>query len=368
VKLYRTGALIGAAALAVTLGACSSDKKSSSSTSAASGSPAAAIDCASGALKGEGSSAQKNAVDQWIVDFKAKCSGESLSYPGAGSGAGIKAFQGKQADWAGSDAPIKGDDVTKANANCATGGTAINVPLVVGPIAVAFNVSGADKLTLTPKLIGEIFTGKLTSWDAADIKAANSGVTLPSTPIKVITRSDSSGTSFNFSSYLSQVDPTDFTAAPNKQWPVAVGTGAAKSSGVATAIKAADGSIGYVELSAAQDASLKMAAVDSGDSAVDISADAASKFMDAGATVSGTAPDLTLKLDYTTKGAGVYPIVLVTYEIVCTKYADANVAKGVKAFLSYAAGDGQSGLKDLGYAPLPSSLKSKVTDTINGIS
>ncbi|SDI91683.1 phosphate transport system substrate-binding protein [Frankineae bacterium MT45] len=372
-KLHRTGVIVGliagSTALAVSLTACSSSKSDTSTSSptgaAASGLP---ITCASGTLKGDGSSAQKNAVQQWTADFKSKCSGMTINYQGAGSGAGITGFQTKQLDWAGSDAAIKGDDVTKANANCATGGTAINIPMVVGPISMAYNVSGVDKLTLTPKLLGEIFTGKITSWDNADIKAANSGVSLPSTPIKVVTRSDSSGTSFNFSSYLSQVDPTDFTAAPAKKWPVAVGAGAKGSAGVAGAVKASDGSIGYVELSAAQDAGVKMAAIDSGDGPVDVSADGASKFMAAGSTVSGTAPDLTLTLDYTKHGAGVYPIVLVTYEIVCTKYNDSNVGAMVKAFFSYTSGAGQSSLNDLGYAPLPSDLLTKVQSSVSAIS
>ena len=115
-------------------------------------------------------------------------------------------------------------------------------------------------------------------------------------------------------------------------------------------MKAADGSIGYVELSAAQDAALNMAKVDNGDGAVEISGESASKFMDVGATVSGTAPDLTLKLDYTKHGAGVYPVVLVTYEIVCTKYADAATGTLVKFFLTYASDKGQDGLNDLGYS------------------
>ncbi|SOD70746.1 phosphate ABC transporter substrate-binding protein (PhoT family) [Jatrophihabitans sp. GAS493] len=373
-KLYRTGAIAGliagSTALAVLLTACSSSKSDSSTdaaanTAAASGLP---ITCASGTLKGDGSSAQKNAVQEWTADFKSKCSGITINYQGSGSGAGINGFQSKQLDWAGSDAAIKGDDVTKANANCASGGTAINIPMVVGPISMAYNVSGVDKLTLTPKLLGEIFTGKITSWDNADIKAANSGVSLPSTPIKVITRSDSSGTSFNFSSYLSQVDPADFTEAPAKQWPVKIGAGAKGSAGVAGAVKASDGSIGYVELSAAQDAGVKMAAIDSGDGAVEISSDAASKFMTAGATVTGTAPDLTLKLDYTQHGAGVYPIVLVTYEIVCTKYNDSNIGAMVKAFFSYTSGAGQGSLNDLGYAPLPSDLVTKVQSSVSAIS
>jgi phosphate transport system substrate-binding protein len=307
-------------------------------------------------------------VQQWTADFKSKCSGTTVNYGGAGSGAGITSFEANQLDFAGSDAPIAGADVAKATAVCATGGQAINIPMVVGPIAMAYNLSGVSKLTLTPTVIAQIFTGKITTWNDPAIAAANKGVTLPSSKISVVTRSDSSGTSFNFSSYLHAVDPTDFTAAAAKQWPVpTVGTGAAKTTGVAQAIKNTPGAFGYLELSSAQDAGVGLAQVDSGAGAVTISASSASKFM-ATATVSGTAPDLTLTLDYTQKGAGVYPIVLVTYEITCTKYKDATKAALVKSFLTYTSGGGQAGLADLGYAPLPSSLQKQVQSAVTAIS
>lgn len=369
-KLYRTGLLAGVIAGAIALTACGSSSSSSSSNSAGGsstgGSSAAAGDCAKGSLKAEGSTAQQNAMTEWIKAYQAKCSGSTIAYNGTGSGAGVKNFNAGQVDFAGSDSALNADkgEIAAAAKRCASPG--LNLPMVTGPIAVAFKVSGVDKMTLTPSLIAKIFTGKITTWDDPALKAANSGANLPSKPITVFFRGDSSGTSNNFAKYLAGAAPADFPLKPDNAWPGKTGQGKTKSQGVQQAIQTTDGSIGYIEWSFAVNGGLKYASVDNGAGAVELNADTAGKAI-AAAKVTGTGDDLTLKLDYATKTAGVYPIVLVTYEIVCTKYADAAIGKLVNSFLTYTAGDGQSVLKDLGYAPLPAEIQTKVQASVSKV-
>ena len=240
--------------------------------------------------------------------------------------------------------------------------------MVVGPIALAYNLKGVGKLNLTSTLIAKIFNGKIIKWNDPAIAAANSGVKLPSTPISVFFRSDSSGTTDNFTNYMNTTDPTDWSAKHAKTWAGKTGQGKPKSAGVGSAVKATDGGITYVEWSYAITNKLSMAQVDNGGGPVALTADSASKAA-AAAKVAGTGNDLKLKLDYATKTAGVYPIVLVTYEIVCSKYADAATGKNVKAFLSYLSSpEFQGKLSTVGSAPLPPAIQSKVVAAVNALS
>lgn len=133
------------------------------------------------------------------------------------------------------------------------------------------------------------------------------------------------------------------------------------------ALTSTEGSIGYIEYAFALSGNLSTAKIDNGGGAVALSSATASAAA-AAAKITGTGNDLTLKLDYATKVAGAYPIVLVTYEIVCSKYADPKIGTFVKDFLTYTSTTGQSGLPDLGYAPIPSSIKTKLTASIASIS
>jgi phosphate transport system substrate-binding protein len=367
VKLYRIGAVAGLAAAAVTLAACSSSKSSSNNSSTSSGS--GSTTCATGTLNAEGSTAQTNAMTQWISDYQKKCTGATINYNPTGSGAGVKNFNAGQVDFGGSDSALSAAKGEVAAAQKRCGSAPMDLPMVVGPIAVAFKVNGVDKLTLTPTLIAKIFTGKITMWNDPAIKAANSSAPLPATKITVFFRSDSSGTTQNFETYLKATDPTDFTATPDKDSSKSgfVGQGKAKSQGVAQAISATEGAIGYVEYSFAVQDNLTAADIDNGGGAVALSKDTASAAAGA-ATVVGTGTDLSLKIDYATKTAGAYPIILVTYEIACTKYADAAKGKLVKSFLNYTATDGQAALAGLGYAPLPTALQAKVVQSVATIS
>ncbi len=368
--ITRVGLIAGLAVGAVALTACGSSKSSSpsdASTASAGGSASTSastsnIACVSGtSLKAEGSTAQKNAMDQWIKDYTAKCGG-TVTYNGTGSGAGVSNFIAKQDNFAGSDSaldPAKGE-IAKAAAAC--GSPALDLPMVVGPIAITYKVNGVTDLTLTPTVLTKIFLGKITTWNDPAIKALNSSANLPSTKITVFYRSDSSGTTQNFERYLAANDAADFTSKPDKDSSKAgfAGQGKTGSQGVQQAISSTEGAIGYDEWSFAVSGNLDTAKIDNGGGAVELNADTAGAAVAAAKVASNGGQDLTLKLNYATKASGAYPIILVTYEIACSKYSDAKIGSQVKSFLTYTANGGQASLKDLGYAPLPSSIQSKV--------
>jgi phosphate transport system substrate-binding protein len=374
VKLQRYAAVAGAGLIAAaTLSACGSNNNSpSSSGSTAAGSSsssAGAISCGSGTLTLAGSSAQKNAIDKFTKDYQTACSGATINYNPSGSGAGVTSFEQKQVDFAGSDFPLSGADVAKANARC-TGGEAVDLPMVPGAIAVIYNVSGVTTpLNLSASTLAKIFNGKITTWDDAAIKTENPGVTLPGTKITTFHRSDKSGTSFNFSGYLHGVAPADFTAAANKQWPGTGGQGANGSSGVAQAVKTTSGAIGYAEISYATANSLQTAKVGNAQGQyIAATTDNASAFI-AKAKVKQTGNDIQLAFDYTYSDPAAYPAVLVTYEIACDKGNDATQLPLIKGFLSYMASTtAQAELPAAGYVTLPSNIDTLVQTAVSSLS
>jgi phosphate transport system substrate-binding protein len=378
VKLSRSARLGGMAlAGALALAACGSDDNTRGSTSTGGGGAAGSSSGAalSGTLDGEGSTAQKNAVDEAIATFTQNNPDAKVSYNGTGSGAGITSFNGGQVDWAGSDSALKtepGDGGAASETDAAKqrcgGNDAWNLPVVAGPIAVAYNLQGVDELVLTPAVIAQIFNGTITQWNDPAIAKLNGGASLPDEKTSVFYRSDESGTTENFMKYLAGAAPKDFTAKPAKSWSGKAGQGAAKSSGLAQGVKSTPGGVGYVEWSNAKDNNLGVAAVDNGGGAVELTAESAGKAVEA-AQPAGTGNDLRLKLDYATKTSGVYPIVLVTYEIVCSKGNDAAKLPLLNGFLTYLARSStQKDLAGIGYATLPDSVLSKVNTAIDAIS
>jgi phosphate transport system substrate-binding protein len=365
VTLKRHG-IAAAVALcaALALAACGSDNPSTPGSSTSSG----AGDCAKGSLTAQGSTAQKNAMDEWTKAYQQKCPGASINYQGTGSGAGIQAFLGGTADFAGSDSALKDPDETTKAADRCKSGPALNLPMVVGPIAVAHNLSGVTDLQLKPATVAKIFAGSITKWDAADIKADNPNATLPSTAILAVHRSDSSGTTDNFTAYLTAAAKDVWTFGKDKVWKAPGGQAEKGNDGVASAVKRTPGAIGYVEWSFAKVNSLGIAKIYNGAGEyAALTAASAGKALD-GAKVAGTGNDLKLQIDYVTTQAGAYPIVLVAYEIVCEKGNPSDKVGLLKGFLGYTANDGQAQLEKLGYAPLPETLRGKVDIAVKALS
>jgi len=369
VKLKRTISLSGVALVsALALVACGTDSNSTGSSSTGT-SAAASGTCAKGTLNSSGSTAQANAMSQWTKDFQQVCSGSTVNYNAVGSGQGITDFTNAQTSFAGSDSPLNADkgEVAAADKRCKTG-KAVNLPMVPGPIAVVFNVSGVTDLTFTPSVLAQIFAGKVTKWNDAAITALNSGAKLPDATIVTVHRSDSSGTTDNFTKYLTAAAASDWTFDHDKVWKAPGGQGAKGSDGVAGAVKSTPNTLAYVEYSFATLNNLSVAQIDNGGGAVKLTPEAVSKAVGA-AKVTGTGDDLTLALDYTTKVDGAYPIILVTYEITCVQGLPADQAALVKGFLSYTSSDaGQAKLTDLGYAPLPKEIQTKVQAVVAKIS
>jgi phosphate transport system substrate-binding protein len=363
-RFAALGGVVVAGALA--LSACGSDNNTSGSTSSA---PAASSsDCAKGTVNAAGSSAQKNAIEEWSKGYSAGCAGATLNYNPSGPGAGVQAFTAGQVAFAGSDSALKPEEHAPADARCKTG-KAIDLPMVVGPIAVAYNLKGVTGLQLSPATTAGIFAGTIKTWNDPAIKKDNPSATLPSTPIKTLHRSDDSGTTDNFTKYLTATAPDIWKFAGGKKWTAPGGQGLKGSDGVSTALKQTDGSVGYVEMSFATNNSLSTAKVKNGAGEyVDLTPENAGKSVASAAPV-GTGNDLALKIDYKTTAAGAYPIVLVTYEIVCEKGLPTEQANFVKAFLTYTSGSaGQSALTKLGYAPLPDSVLTKVQTAVKALS
>lgn len=356
-----TLALTGALALA----ACGGQEANKASTGAGGGASVAG-DCFTGNLTGEGSSAQKNAIEVAIAQYGAKCSGANISYNATGSGAGVKQFTAQQVNFGGTDSVLKDDEKVKAKEGC--GSEAWDIPMVVGPLGVAYNVKGIDKLVLDAPTMAKVFNGKITTWNDPAIAKLNPGASLPSTAIKVYFRSDESGTTENFTKYLKAAAPSDWTMDASKKWTGSVGEGKPQNAGVAQAVKAQDGAIGYLEWSYITQNNLKMASVDTGSGKpVELTAESVGKAVNIAKQV-GTGNDLALKLDYATKAEGAYPMILVTYELVCSKYKDAETGKKVKSFLKLmATSEVQKKMQDKGYAPLPQEMQQKVTKALDAI-
>lgn len=344
-----------------------SSDTASSPTASGTGTPAAGMTfdaagfkCATGELRSSGSTAQGKVIGQWIKDYNAKCSAKLGDYGGGGSGKGIDDFISKQTDFGGSDSALKPEQVTKAQERC--GGPALNLPMVLGPIAIAYKLDGVDKLVLTPKVLGGIFSDTIKKWNDPAIAEINPGVTLPDLAIASVHRSDASGTTENFVKYLKANEAWELETG--KEWVAPGGVGAEKSDGVAKAVAARAGTIGYVEWGFATSNNLSIAQIDQGSGAVELTAETAGKALLAAKPGEGAnANDLPLKLDYATKEAGAYPLILVTYEIVCST-GNGDKAELVKSFMGYAATDGQAKMTELGAAPLPADLQAKVIEAI----
>ncbi|MGK2309824.1 phosphate ABC transporter substrate-binding protein PstS [Cutibacterium sp. V947] len=344
--------------------ATSADTQSSgSSADAASFKPA----CPGGNISGAGSSAQLNAINQVVSDYKAACSSATINYSPTGSGAGVKSFIGKQTDWAGSDSVLNKDkgepDKTKQRCNA----DPWHLPMAAGPIAVVYNVDGVKDLTLSTPTLARIFSGAIKKWDDPAIKKENPSAKLPSSQIEVFYRKDESGTTDNFTKFLNKAAGDIWTEKHSKTWK-GTGKGADKSAGIAQAVKSTKNSISYDEWSYATKNSLDMAAIDNGNGPVKLTGESAGKAVSA-AKVVGQGNDLQLELQYKDTPAGVYPAVLVTYEIACSKGQDAGKTALLKDFLSfYASEQEQKKIQDLGYAPLPSDVASKVLTAAQALS
>ena len=346
----------GAVAAAIALAACSSSSSSSSSAPSsaaactpAAGSTSASASTASGTISGAGSTFQTNFQQGAISAFKSVDSGITVNYNPVGSGTGRTDLYSNTVLYAGSDSPIPAKEAGKVPA----GKTVLYFPVQIGPIAIAYNVSGVSDLKLDASVLAQIFSGKITTWNNSAIKALNPSASLPSSSINLEVRSDSSGTTANFSEYLVDAAPSDWSLGTSSiiSFPKSAHANSGGSA-VAAAVKATSGSIGYVDFSTATATGLTSASIknSAGDYVAPSSASAA-----AAATHVTPKSDLTF-LTVDEPGATSYPITYQSWDLVYAQQPNANDAALLQAWLGYLLGAGQSLLTPLNLAPLPASI------------
>jgi phosphate transport system substrate-binding protein len=355
----KMGALLSCAVLTLGLAACGSSNSSSTSSSTTSGTSSA-----SATISGAGSTFAAPVYEQWASAL----SGLTVNYQAVGSGAGITSLESKTVDFGASDPPLKPEDEEALAKN---GSPAVEIPMFLGAITVSYNVPGVKTgLKLDAKTIADIYLGKVKTWNDAEIEALNAGVSLPSTPITVIHRSDSSGTSAGFTGFLASADPewkSKVGEGKTVQWPT--GTGAKGNAGVAGAVQQTAGSIGYVEQAYALEHNFTYASVKN----------KSGNFVEPTlASTSAAAEGITLPANLGFKisnppGAQAYPITSQTFVVVnkdlCTASTPGGeaAAKGVVKFLEYGLGAGQAILSKADYAALPAAILAKSKEAVAGL-
>ena len=369
--LVRSIAALSGIVMLASVAACGDNTAATTDNSSSSDSTSKSTPI-SGNFSGAGASSQQAAVEAWIAGFQGTNPEAKIAYNPSGSGAGVQTFLTGATAWAGSDKALADDEVEQSKSVC-TEGTAFDVPVYISPIAVVFNLKGVSDagkhINMDAATIAKIFDGKITKWNDPAIADQNKDLKLPDTAITVVHRSDKSGTTQNFVSYFKDVTPDNWNYDLSENWPNEVGQGAKGTSGVISTVKQADGTIGYADFSQVGD--LGTVAVKVGDKYNEISAEAGSKVIGDSKqddTVKGD-NRIVIKINHATEAEGAYPIVLVSYDIVCPAYKDTKQAEFAKAWLTYVTSDeGQKAAQDAaGTAPLPSSLKSEITKSIEAI-
>jgi len=366
----RAGVVVSAAALSLLLSACTASNESeptTPTTSSSDAAPTAPVVELSGEISGAGASTQQVAMEAWRATFQGRHNDLTINYDPVGSGGGRTQFLDGSAAWAGSDAALSADEYDLAVGRCGADG-AINLPVYVSAIAVAFNLDGIDSLNMDAATLAQVFDGKITAWNDPAIAGQNPGVDLPSSPITIVHRSDNSGTTTNFTDYLAKASGGAWPYDASGDWPNSLGESGQQTAGVMQILNSTPGTIGYADES--QVGSLGTVSVKVGESYNAPSSAGAAIALEASspAGVNG-ANDLAYSLDRATTAEGAYPVMLVSYVIVCQQYDDANVAANVTGFLSYVASpEGQQAAAEAaGSAPITADLSAKIVGILEGI-
>jgi phosphate transport system substrate-binding protein len=346
----RVAAIASAILASLIVAACGSSSNSSSGSAGSGGSSSSG----GSTVNGAGSTLAAPIYQQWASTLKGQ--GVTLNYNPVGSGTGIADLQTATVDFAGSDPALKSEDKS------AMKGPVLQFPVAFGAITVSYNLSGVKSgLKLDGPTISKIYQGQIKTWNDPAIKALNPGMSLPSTGITVVHRSDSSGTTAGFTTFLAATDPTwaSTVGPPDKEvkWPT--GTGAAKNSGVAAAVKQTSGSVGYVE---------EAYALQNNFTTADVKNKSGKYIEPTLATTSAAGENISVPADLgistiNSPNAAAYPIVSQTFidvhKDVCKGGMSPSNAKALKSFLTYALGPGQKVATQLFYAPLPAPLLAK---------
>ena len=321
----------------------------------------------SGTLNGAGASSMEDAQGAFIGGFMAQNSGATVTYDGVGSGKGREQFLAAATNFAGSDAYLKDEEVEASKDRC-FGGQAFDIPVYISPIAVVYNLEGVDDLQLSPDTLAKIFAGDIKKWNDEAIKADNPDVELPDTDIVPVHRSDKSGTTENFTEYLAAAAPESWKHGAIETWFDNGGQSGEKTSGLVNTVQGGNGTIGYADASKA--GNLGTAKIKVGEEYVAYSADAAAKAVEVSPKAEGRGEnDIALDLARDTTESGSYPIVLVSYMVMCDTYEKKEDADLVKAYASYVISEqGQNdAAKAAGSAPLSEKLREDAQKSVDAI-
>jgi phosphate transport system substrate-binding protein len=364
---FRRAIVPGIAVLALALTGCGASNSDGDTGSDDSSSGAKSL---SGSLAGAGASSQESAQTAWRAGFQGDNPDVTITYDAVGSGTGRENFINKAVSFAGSDSYLSDDEGQLSGAKERCGGKdAIEVPAYVSAIAIIFNLPGVDSLKLDAKTIASIFDGKIKTWNDPAIAALNDGVDLPDTKISPVHRSDDSGTTDNFTDYLSQAGDGAWPYDADGVWPIKGGEAAEGTSGLVAAVKGGEGAIGYADES--QAGGLGLVSVQVGEDFTAPSAEGAAKALAVSKPAEGRSDvDMAIDVDRTTTEAGAYPVLLASYLIACQTYDDADEAGLVKGYLSYIVSDAgqQEAADQAGAAPLDAELASQAQGIVGAIS
>ncbi|WP_058234569.1 phosphate ABC transporter substrate-binding protein PstS [Devriesea agamarum] len=367
----RTSKFAAAATLGIVsvfgLAACSGNDGGVKVPSNGASSSAGSSSKLSGSLAGSGASSAEAAQSAWTQNFMALNPGASVTYDAVGSGKGREQFLSKGVVFAGSDKPLSAQEITSSKERC-FGGQAFDIPIYISPIAVVYKLDGVKDLQLSPDALAGIFSGKITKWNDPAIKADNPNANLPDKQIVPVHRADKSGTTENFTEYLSKNSPQTWTAGAVETWPNAGGQSGDGTTGLIKVVEGGDGTIGYADASKA--GNLSTAKIKVGDKYVGYTPEEAAKAVEISPRAQGRSDhDIVVELDRTTKEAGTYPLVLVSYLAVCDTYQNQQEADLVKAYADYIVStDGQQAAHQAaGSAPLTTKLSDEAKKAISSI-
>ena len=352
-KLHSASLAALSLAIALGLSACGGDKQAAQQPAAdGAAAPAAAGDKVTAEVSGAGASFIFPLVSKWSADYNT-ATGAKINYQSIGSGGGIAQIKAGTVDFGSSDKPLSSDELAQAGL--------AQFPSAIGGVVPVVNIDGleAGKLRLSGALLADIFLGKVKTWNDPAIVAANPGVTLPDGKITIVHRSDGSGTTFNFSNYLSKVSPewkSKVGEGTSVQWPD--GVGGKGNEGVASYVKQIKGSIGYVELAyALQNAMPYTSLQNAADTWVQPNAET---FAAAAASADwASAKDFNLVIT-NAPGEQAWPITATNFMLMQKKPKDAKRNQDALAFFKWAFESGQTQANELHYVPLPAELVKQI--------
>ena len=319
------------------------------------------VDVGSGSLTGAGATFPAPFYQKAFFDYNAKYPNVTVNYQSVGSGAGISQFQKGTVDFGASDVPMGDADIAKVPGGASA---LVQVPTTLGVISIAYNLSGVSKLQLDGATLANIFLGHITKWNDSAITALNSGVTLPSSAIQVVHRSDSSGTTYHFTDYLGKVSSewkSNVGVAKAVKWPA--GIGGSGNQGVAQAISTTSGALGYVELAYVVQTGMTQAYVkNAAGTFVQASVAGATAAAAQNSSVSPTNFSITNEL-----GNDSYPIAGFSWVILPTSVSDAGKGRALVYLFKWLVTDGQADGTSLQYAALPKPVQTLALTNLKAI-